>query len=98
MANVWRRNKSDEDGFTASFFEKIAKNPDTTLVHGHLWEWSIDYSTTSSRGQKPLETVIGADVIFFIEIKLPNKKVYRKGIVIQSKITSKMNSRSWKLK
>ncbi|HLP96136.1 MAG TPA: hypothetical protein VK168_18970 [Saprospiraceae bacterium] len=89
-SSSWRRNKSDEDSISAAFFQSLAKDKERMFADGKTWEWSIEYSTTSSRGPKPLETVIGADVIFFIEIILPNNNIYRKGILVQSKIKEKM--------
>lgn len=89
-SSTWRRNKSDEDSITAAFFQSLAKDKERVFADGQYWEWAVEYSTTSSRGPKPLETVIGADVIFFIEINLPNNKIYRKGILIQSKVKDKM--------
>lgn len=89
--NSFRRNQSDEDSITASFFENLAKNPEIIFTNSEKWIWSIEYSTTSSRGIKPLETALGADVILFIEIILENGVVFRKGILIQSKIEGKFN-------
>lgn len=86
----WRRNQFDEDSITAAFFQSLAKEKQITIEEGINWEWSVEYSSTSSRGPKPLETVIGADIIFFIEIKLADNKYYRKGILIQSKIRNKI--------
>lgn len=91
---AWKRNHSDEDSVTASFFEKLVKEPDVMKAGGHFWEWGIEYSTTSSRGPKPLETNIGADVIFFIEIKTKHNGTFRKGLLIQSKIKKNMTRRN----
>lgn len=91
ISSTYRRNQSDEDSVTSSFFENLSKESEIEKIGSNLWKWSIEYSTTSSRGKKPLETVLGADVILFIEIKLPNGTIFRKGILVQSKIEKNMS-------
>lgn len=85
-------NSSDEDSVTAAFFERIStESPMYYKIGDDYWKFSVEYSTTSSRGKNPLETFIGADVILFIDIELVNGKTFRKGILIQSKMEGKLH-------
>jgi hypothetical protein len=90
-SSAWRRNRHDEDSITAAFFQTIVTPEPILFRHGDVpWLWSIDYSTTSSRGKGSLEAVLGADVIIFIEVILKDGTTFRKGILVQGKVAGKI--------